>query len=89
MNSNNTSVTEIISSSSSARISHSVQFWYFLVCNILSPGCSLIPLYFLLFDRTLRRTLNNHIFIVLLFIGLIYKLADISGRLRNKHCNTP
>jgi hypothetical protein len=57
--------------------SHSVQFWLYLISNILSIICCFILLVFLLYNRTLRNALHNHIVIVLLFICLIYELIDI------------
>jgi len=55
----------------------SARFWLYLVPNVLSILCSIFVLYYILFDRTLRQALNNHVFIVLLFIGLIFELIDI------------
>jgi hypothetical protein len=54
-----------------------VRFWLFLISNVLSILCSCFVLYCLLFDRTLRRALNNHFIIILLFNGLIYELIDV------------
>ena len=58
-------------------LSISVRFWLYLVPNVLSILCSLFVLYYLLFDRTFRKALNNHVFIVLLFVGLGFELIDI------------
>ncbi len=64
-------------SGSDFSMSISVRYWLYLVPNVLSILCSLFVLYYLLFDRTLRQALNNHVFIVLLFVGLIFELVDI------------
>jgi hypothetical protein len=71
------------------RIPHTVRFWIYLFSDILSLTCTLFTLYFILFDRKLRRSLNNHIIIVLLFLGLLYELTDIPWILRNDHYDTP
>ncbi|CAF0995375.1 unnamed protein product [Rotaria sordida] len=57
--------------------SYSFRFWLFLISNILSIFCCFFVLYYLLFDRVLRQTLNNHVIIILLFICLLYELIDI------------
>ena len=57
-------------------ISNSVRFWSYLIFLIPSILCSLFALYYLLFDRTLRNGLNNHVIIVILIIGLICEVTD-------------
>jgi hypothetical protein len=64
-------------------ISLSVQFWLYLISNILSIICCVFVLFYLVFDRTLRQQLHNHIIIILLFICLIYELTDIPFILYN------
>ncbi|CAF0774382.1 unnamed protein product [Rotaria sordida] len=64
-------------SGSDLALSISARFWLYLVPNVLSILCSFFVLYYLLFDRTRRQALNNHVFIVLLFIGLLFELIDI------------
>ncbi|CAF4068782.1 unnamed protein product [Rotaria sordida] len=59
------------------RISVYTRFWLYLIPNICSVFCSFFVLYHFLFDRTLRQALNNHIIIVLLFIGLIYEITSV------------
>jgi hypothetical protein len=54
-----------------------VRFWVYLILNSLSILCSIFVLYHLLFDRTLRQALNNHVIIMLLFIGLTYELTSV------------
>ena len=56
--------------SSSDMLSPRVQFWFYLISLIPSFICTLFVLYHLLFVRTLRRSLNNHVIIVLLFTVL-------------------
>ncbi|CAF0943273.1 unnamed protein product [Adineta steineri] len=58
-------------------ISFSVRFWLFFFTFLLSILCCIFVLYHLLFDRVLRRTLNNHVIIVLLFNTLLYALTSI------------
>ena len=53
------------------------KFWIYLFVNIGSLLFSLFVLHALLFDRTLRLGLNNHIIIVLLCLGLIYETVTI------------
>ncbi|CAF3863444.1 unnamed protein product [Rotaria sp. Silwood1] len=52
-------------------ISYTAIFWSFLIFLIPSIICSLFVLYHLLFDRTLRHGLHNHVIIIVLIIGLI------------------
>jgi hypothetical protein len=58
-------------------ISASLRFWLFVIPNSLSILGSFFVLYYLLFDRTLRQGLHNHVIIVLLFAGLIYELTTV------------
>jgi hypothetical protein len=57
-------------------IPNSVRFWFYLIFLIPSILCSLFVLYHFLFDRTLRQALNNHVIIVLLFLGLISEVTN-------------
>ena len=57
--------------------SYPVQFWIYLLGDIPSTVCSFFVLYHLLFDRTQRRALHNHVIIVLLIVGLISELTNI------------
>ncbi|CAF1154061.1 unnamed protein product [Adineta steineri] len=66
------------SSSPSSGLSSSVTYITYMIFDILSILCSLFVLYYLLSDRALRRALNNHIIIVLLFLGITYELTTIS-----------
>jgi hypothetical protein len=59
------------------KISLSVQFWFYLISNILSIICCSLLLFYLLFNQTLRNAIHNHIIIILLFICLIYEIIDI------------
>ena len=58
------------------RIPVYARFWIYLIPNILSLLCSVFVLYHLLFNRTLRQALNNHI-IIIIIIGLIYELTSV------------
>jgi hypothetical protein len=65
-----------ISSTASVDIIPSaVKFWLYLIFLIPSIICTLFVLYYLLSDRTLRRSLNNHVFIVLLFTVLFCEVT--------------
>ncbi|CAF1446802.1 unnamed protein product, partial [Adineta ricciae] len=74
---NDTFVNDDENSLSMSRFPRQIRYWSYLVSNIFSLICTLLTLYFLLFDRTLRNSLNNHIIIILLLIGLLYEFIDI------------
>ena len=52
-----------------------IKFCVYLVFLIPSIICSLFVLYYLLFDRTLRHALNNHVIIILLIVCLICQVT--------------
>ena len=52
-------------------------FGFILFQIFFSLLCSFFVLFHFLSDRTLRQALNNHIIIILLFIGLIYGIASV------------
>jgi hypothetical protein len=56
-------------------------FWIMLVPLGLAVVCSFFILYHFLFDRTMRASLSNHVFIALLLVGLLYLLFDIPNYL--------
>ena len=64
-------------SGSAFTLSITARFWLYLIPNVLSISCSLVVLFHLLFSPSLRQALNNHVFILLLFIGLVFELFDI------------
>jgi hypothetical protein len=66
-----------------------VRFWTYLTADILSVNCTLFVLYYLLFDRTLRHALHNHVIIVLLIIGLINELTSIPWNLYRYQFGVP
>lgn len=66
-----------------------IRFWSFLFANILSLICGIFDLYYLLTDRKLRQALHNHVFIVLLFIGIFYELTNIPWILYNDFNRRP
>jgi hypothetical protein len=68
---------QLISLPYDSLISVSIRFWLYLIPNILSILCSLFVLFHLLFNRILRQALNNHVIIILLFIGLTYELTSV------------
>ena len=53
-----------------------VRFWLIIIFDVPSLACSLILLYHLIIDITLRKSLNNHVIIVLLLIGFFSQLID-------------
>jgi hypothetical protein len=57
-------------------ISNAVRFWSYLIFLIPSIVCSLFVLYHLLFDRTLRHALNNHVIALVLIVVLICEVTD-------------
>ncbi|CAF1255467.1 unnamed protein product [Adineta steineri] len=62
-------------------ISATVRFWILVFLEIPSIFCSILLLYNLYFDRTLRKVLNNHVIIVILIVGLFSQATDISNYL--------
>jgi hypothetical protein len=54
-----------------------VRFCLLLLFDIPSIICTLLLLYHLIHDRTLRKALNNHVIILLLILGLATQLIDI------------
>jgi hypothetical protein len=58
-------------------ISITARFWLYFPVLIPSLVCSVFVLYHLLTDRALRRALNNHVIILILFLGLFYELTDV------------
>lgn len=54
-----------------------VRFWLILIFVIPSILCSIFNLYHFLVDRTLRKGLNNHIIVVILFLSLLFNITDI------------
>lgn len=65
------------------------RFWTYLIANFLSLSCTIIVLYCFLRNRSLRRSLNNHIIIIILIVGLINELIDIPPRLYQYRFKTP
>ncbi len=53
-----------------------MKFWLYFIFLVPSILCTLFVLYHLLFDRTLRRSLNNHVIIVLVFTVLFCELTN-------------
>jgi len=72
---NNTTVPNNLSISQTNLIPYLVKFWLYLIFFIPSIICTWFVLYYLLFDRTLRRALNNHVIIILLIIVLFCEIT--------------
>ncbi|CAF4003340.1 unnamed protein product [Adineta steineri] len=53
------------------------RFWMFLISNCASFICSVFVLYYLLFDKNLRRGLNSHVLIVGLIFNLFALVLDV------------
>ncbi|CAF1540954.1 unnamed protein product [Adineta ricciae] len=85
----NSTSSDSLNAAATIRVPQVVRFWYFLCWDILSLSTTLFNLYFLLFDRTLRRAFHNHIFIVLLFICLIDEIFTVPCFIRNDATTTP
>ena len=64
-------------------ISLSVQFWLYLLSNIISIISCSILLFYLWSKRILRIAIHNHIIILLLLICFLYELIDIPFLLYN------
>lgn len=54
-----------------------VRFWLLQIFLIPSLCCSFILLYHLISDRNFRKTLSNHVIIILLLNGMLIQLIDI------------
>ena len=54
----------------------SVRSWLILIIEIPSLVCSIILLYYLIFNQAIRKSMNNHVIIALLIIGLFSQLID-------------
>jgi hypothetical protein len=70
-------------------ISNVVCFWLFLGFVIPSIPCSIFDLYYFLFDRTLRKALNNHVVILIVLFGLFYTITDIIWFIDYYHTGSP
>ncbi|CAF0738017.1 unnamed protein product [Adineta ricciae] len=75
-NANTSESVNLSSTASSSFISRNFKFWSYLIFLVPSILCSLFVLYHLLFDRTLRRSLNNHVIILLLFTVLLCEVSN-------------
>lgn len=54
-----------------------VRFWLLLIFVIPSILCNIFCLYYFLVDRTLRKALNNHVIIAILFLCLLCNITDV------------
>lgn len=75
--SNNQSTDETSYESSEISISRPVRFWLLLILDVLSTICALFVLYYLIGHRKLRRSISNHVIIILLVFGLATQLIDV------------
>jgi len=74
MSTNNTG--SVVVDDDAPLIFNAIQFWSFLIVLIPAIVCSFFTLYQFLFNRTLRKTHNNHVIIAVLFVGLICQLTN-------------
>ncbi len=68
--------------------SNTVCFWLYLIVLIPSIICSLFLLYHLLINPALRTALNNHVVILVIFLGLLYEVTDIVWLIYYYHTNS-
>lgn len=58
-------------------LSPTARFWLLLVFDVPSLICSFALFYHLFIDATSRRSLNNHVIMALLIVGLFSQLIDV------------
>ena len=58
-------------------LSATARFWLLLIFEIPSLCCSLLVLFYLITDRTLRQSLHYHVIIALLVVGLFAQSIDV------------
>ena len=56
-------------------IPEAVKFWVYLIVLIPSIVCSLIFLIYVIFNRTARNAIHNHVIAIVIFIGFIYQVT--------------
>lgn len=76
-NTSNENDTSTNNYSSEFSLPPSIRFLLLIIFDIPSLTCSFYLLYYLITDRNLRKALNNHAIVVLLFLGLFSQLIDI------------
>lgn len=88
--SNNMFMDEDLNASpSSIGIPTSISSVTYIIADAFSIVCTLFVLYYLLFEKTLRHALNNHIIIILLFMSLIYELTTIPWLIHHIQYGSP
>ena len=73
----NTSVREDSFNSSEIPLLRSVRLWILIILDTVSTLCSLLLLYHLIRQRSLRQALSNHVIIILLILGLGTQCIDV------------
>jgi hypothetical protein len=58
-------------------IPYIIRFWLYLIFIIPSVLCGIFCLYHFLIDRALRKALNNHVIMLILFFGIFLNLTDV------------
>lgn len=56
-------------------IPKTVKFWIYLIVLIPSIICSLTFMIYVIFNRTARNAIQNHVIVIVIFIGLIYEMT--------------
>lgn len=69
-------------------ISNIVRFWSYVIFLIPSILCSIFILYHLIFDRTLRQSLNNYVIMIILLVILICEVTIYPWMLYYYHYNS-
>ena len=75
--STNESFDENSFTSSEISLSRPVRFWILIILDSSSTVCAIYLLYHLLVNRTLRKSISNHVIIILLLMGLATQLIDV------------
>lgn len=69
-------------------VSSQLRFWLLLIFEIPSLPCCLVLLYYLCFDRTIRKQVHYHSFIPILVNVLLVELVDIPNYLTHLRLET-
>ena len=77
MTENNATDNDDASNISDVSIPRPIRFWLLLLSDIPAIACTLFLLYHLLFKRTLRQALHNHVVIILLINAIPCYLIDV------------
>ena len=76
---------DTLSASSEVSIPRPIRFWLLLLMDIPAVTCTFFLLYHLFFNKNLRKSLHNHVIIVLLILALSSHLVDIPSYITFLH----